>query len=141
MWTTEIELKTKAKKEQIWELWTDINNWKNWDQEIEKSEIFGEFKVGTKGILKPLGTPTTKFEIISCEKYKSFSDRSFLPFCKMDFIHTINENAQGLQITHRVEMSGAFTFIFSKIIGSKIKEGLPKAVASLIQLAEKVKVK
>ncbi len=136
MWTTEVTRKTKASKEQIWKLWSDVPNWNLWDQEVETSEIFGAFQKGTKGVLKPAGGPKSKFEMIECTKFKSFAARSFLPLCKMDFIHTITETSDGIEVTHKVEMTGFMTFLFSKVIGSKIKVGLPVAVEKLVELAE-----
>jgi hypothetical protein len=137
MWTTEISRKTKAAKEQIWSLWTDVANWKVWDKDVETSDIFGDFKTGTKGFMKPTGGPKTKFEIFECTSFKSFTNRSFLPLCKTDFIHTLTETKDGLEITHKVLMTGLLTFLFSKVIGSKIKIGLPSAVEKLIEIAEK----
>ncbi len=137
MWTVEVSRKTEATKEQIWKLWTDVAKWNLWDAEVETSELFGQFKTGTKGVLKPAGGPKTKFEMIECTNFKSFTDRSFLPLCKMDFIHTMTETNGGLEITHKVVMTGIMTFLFSIIIGSKIKVGLPIAVEKLIELAKK----
>jgi hypothetical protein len=55
----------------------------------------------------------------------------------MDFIHSIKEIKGGIEITHKVVMTGFLTFLFSKVIGSKIKVGLPVAVEELIKIAEK----
>jgi len=137
MWTTEVSLTTTAKKEIIWKLWSDVPNWKVWDAEVETSELFGQFQTGTKGILKSTGGPKIKFEMIECTQFKSFTDRSFLPLCKMDFIHIMTETKEGLIITHKIVMKGFMTFLFSIVIGSKIKIGLPVAVKKLIELAEK----
>jgi hypothetical protein len=139
MWTTEVSRKTTATKEQIWELWADVANWNIWDKEVEKSELFGQFRIGTKGVLKPVGGPKTTFEMIECTNFKSFTDRSFLPFCQMDFIHTMTTIEDELEITHKVVMTGFMTFVFSKIIGIKIGKGLPIAVEKLIELAENPK--
>ena len=137
MWTTEVSHKTRATKNRIWELWADVPNWSDWDNDVESSELFGEFKAGTRGIMKPAGGPKAKFLMIECQHLKSFTDRSFLPLCKMDFIHTMIQTKEGLVITHKVVMTGLLTYLFSKVIGSKIKSGLPVAVENLIQLAEK----
>lgn len=137
MWATEVSRKTTATKEEIWKLWADVSNWNVWDKQVETSELFGQFQKGTNGVLKPAGGPKTKFEMTECTNLKSFTDRSFLPLCKMDFIHTMTETQNGLEITHKVIMTGFFTFIFSRVIGSKIIVGLPIAVEKLIELAEK----
>ncbi len=137
MWKIEVIRKTKAKKEQIWSIWADVHKWNIWDKEVKTSELFGKFQKGTKGILKPTSGPKAKFEIIELTNLKSFTSRSFLPFCKIDFIHFMNETEEGLEIIHKIEMTGFMSFIFSKVIGSKIKIGLAKAVDKLIEFAEK----
>ena len=141
MWTTEASRKTTATKEQIWKLWADVPNWNVWDKEVETSELYGEFATGTKGVLKPANGPKAKFEMIECTKFKSFTDRSFLPLCKIDFIHSLTETKDGIDVSHKVVMTGLTTFLFSTVIGSKIKAGLPFAVEKLIELAEKTKSK
>lgn len=137
MWTIETRRKTNAEKEKIWQLWTTVNQWNFWDSDVENAQIFGSFEKGTKGILKPKIGPKTTFEIIECQSFKSFTTRSFLPFCKMDFIHQLTEKDNQLEITHRVEMKGFLTFLFSKIIGKNIEKGLSKSVENLVELAEK----
>lgn len=138
MWTTEVSRKTTATKDQIWKLWADVPNWKVWDTEVESSELFGQFHKGTKGILKPTGGPKAKFEITELTNLASFTSRSFLPFCKTDFIHTLTETNEGLVITHKIVMTGLMTFLFSSVIGNKIKVGLPPAVEKLIEIAQKI---
>lgn len=136
MWKTEVSRTSSVTKEQIWKLWSDVPNWNVWDKDVETSELFGEFKTGINGVLKPTGGPKTKFIITECVKYQSFTDRSILPFCKMDFIHSVSEHKDGILITHKVVMTGFLTFLFSKLIGSKIEIGLPVAVEKLIEIAE-----
>lgn len=137
MWIATTSRKTAATKEQIWKLWADVACWGTWDKDIEMAELFGDFKTGTKGFLKPVGGPKTNFLMIECEYLKSFTDRSFLPLCKMDFIHTMTETADGLEITHKMVMTGFMTFLFSKLVGKNIEKGLAKAVDKLIEIAEK----
>jgi hypothetical protein len=137
MWTIETSSITNVEKEKIWNLWIDVNKWNVWDEEVEHAEILGSFEKGAKGILKPKNGPKTNFEIVECQNFKSFTTRSVLPFCQMDFIHQLNEKENQLEISHRVEMTGFMTFLFSKIIGENIKNGLPKAVETLVKLAEK----
>jgi xanthine/uracil permease len=59
-----------------------------------------------------------------------------LPLCKIDLIHTITNTETGLLITHKIVMTGLMTFLFAKVIGSKISASLPESVENLIKLAE-----
>ena len=85
-WKIEISRQTTAKKEQVWKLWVDVANWNSWDSTVEHSELSGDFSVGSKGAVKPVGGPRYKFEIIECKPFETFTNRSYLPLCKADFI-------------------------------------------------------
>lgn len=136
MWSTEFKYSTKASKEIIWELWKDVDNWKEWDISLEYSTIDGKFENGINGVLKSKKGPKSTFVLLDCIKNQSFTTRSKLPFGKIDFIHLIIENNNQLEIIHRVEISGFFTFMFSKIIGKSLKKTLPLTVKNLILKAE-----
>jgi hypothetical protein len=136
MWTREVTRNTTAAKEQIWKLWSDVPNWKMWDVDVEYSQINGDFTAGTTGVLKPIGGPKTKFIMTGCEPMKSFNDRSFLPLCTIDFIHKLEDAQNGVEITHRIEMTGILSFLFSWMIGKNMEKGLAGAVDNLIKQAE-----
>lgn len=42
-----------ATSDKIWEVWTDVPNWKRWDRGLKEAILDGEFIVGTKGKLIP----------------------------------------------------------------------------------------
>lgn len=139
MWKTEITKSSKATKEQVWSIWTDVDNWNIWDANVESSSISGVFKVGTLGELKAKNGPKSKFEIIESTKNKSFVNRTKLPFCTLYFIHEIAESDDSILITHRIEIKGFLSPLFSQLIGKQQAKGLPDAVESLIKLAENAK--
>ena len=136
-WVIEINRQTTAKKEQVWKLWADVANWNTWDSTVESSKLHGDFSIGAKGVVKPVGGPKYKFEIIDCKPLKTFTNRSYLPLCKADFILILDETQDGLLITYRVEMTGLLTFFFSKIIGQIMAKGLPKGIEDLVANVEK----
>ncbi len=137
MWYREVTIKTNATREQIWNLWVDVENWKKWDNEVEFSQLNGNFEKGTYGILKTYKSPKAKFQIVLAKELEEFTTRSFLPLTQMDFIHKINEKDGEIYITHGVKISGLLTFLFSRIIGQKILKELPKTMENLSKMAEK----
>ncbi len=137
MWNKRVTIKTNASREQIWNVWIDVNNWNKWDKMIKSSYLKGDFKVGTYGVLKPLKGPQSNFEIVSVTKLDEFTIQSFLPFAKMNFIHQITEKNGELFITHSIEISGLLFFLFARIVGEKLAKELPNAMNNLSQLAEK----
>lgn len=136
MWAKKVTLKTTASRENIWNLWTDVQNWSRWDDELECSELNGKFTEGEKGILKAKKGPKSKFELILVSELNEFTSRSFLPLAKMDFTHRMSEKNGELFITHGIEIKGVLSFLFSKVIGEKLIRELPKAMNKLLNTAE-----
>ena len=136
-WSTEISRQTTATKEQIWDLWADVANWKSWDSTVKGSELYGDFNVGTKGMVKLAIGPKSKFVITDCNPFETFTNRSFLPLCKVDFTLTLVETEKKVLVTYRQKITGFFTFFFSKVLGGKMKKGLLKGIEDLITNAEK----
>lgn len=140
MWSKEISIKSLSSKEQIWNLWTNVSNWNLWDDQIMSSKIHGAFKMGQTGELIPARGPKSTFKLIEVTKQKSFTSRSTLPLSTMDVIHEMREAEGELIITHRVEISGVLSFVFSKLIGNKIIKHLPNAMNELSNIALKGKI-
>jgi len=137
MWPIEVSRQTTAKKEQIWKLWTDVANWNSWDSTVKSSELYGDFKVGTKGVVKLAGGPKSKFVITDCKPFESFTNRSYLPLCKVYFTLTLAETQNGVLVTYRQEMTGSLVFLYSKILYAMMAKGLSKGIEDLITHAEK----
>ncbi len=138
MWSKKemVSVKTKATKEQIWDLWSDVENWNKWDSDVEFSNINGKFEVGTFGILKPIKAPKSKFELVKVEKFTEFTTCSSLPLSKMYFTHELYEKNGELYISHGVEIKGILAFLFFKIIGENIMKNLPQTLEKLSKMAE-----
>ena len=136
MWTIEVSRQTTATKERVWNLWADVAHWNTWDSTVKHSELYGDFSTGTKGVVKLMGPPKSTFVITKCEPFKTFTNRSFLPFCKMDFTLILDETHNGLLVTYKQEMKGFLTFLFSAIMGKMMTKGLSKGIDDLIQYAE-----
>ena len=137
MWAIEISRQTTATKKQVWNLWADVANWKSWDSIVKSSELYGDFREGTKGVVKLAIGPKSNFIITGCKPLESFTNRSFLPLCKVDFTLTLAETQNGLLVTYRQAMTGFLTFFFSAIMGKAMTKGLSKGIEDLITNAEK----
>lgn len=137
MWEKQISMEIEVTKAQIWDIWSDVKNWKTWDHEVESSELNGKFEKGTKGFIKPANGPKSTFSITSAKYPNEFTIRSFLPLAKMDFIHKMNEKDNKILLTHGIKISGLTSFLFAKLIGQKIINELPKTMENLVSRAKR----
>lgn len=141
-WVHETTIPTPASAEQIWALWSNPSTWNKWDEGNEWVALEGSFADGTKGYFKPVGGPKVKFTILETHLHRGFKDRSYLPLAHLDFIHTYTPNASpdsGGRITHRIEISGWLTPLFSRLIGRDIQKTLPDTLGRLSKLAVQIK--
>jgi len=137
MWITEFSMECKASEAKIWQVLTDVANWKEWIGGIEYSIIDGNFENGTlitiKNIKAPKATNTLRDIVVN----ESFTLQSKLPLCTMDGTHEIVKENDVLKIKLGIKMYGALSFIFSGIFGKKLEKSLPIATKKLVELAEK----
>jgi hypothetical protein len=139
MWTAEHTLVTNATKESVWKAWADVENWPKWDKGVEWCRMDGDFKTGTTYALKPVGGPEAKSVITDCQPLKRFADITKLPLAKMEFIHELAEEKDGLHVTHRVIISGPLVFFFAQVIGKDTERDLPETIGNLVRVAMKSK--
>ena len=136
MWKTEFSEKCTASEARIWQVLTDVENWKDWIGGIEYSIIQGNFENGSlisiKNIKAPQATNTLKDVVVN----KSFTLQSKLPFCTMNGTHEIVRENDVIKVKLGIKMYGALSFIFSGIFGKKLTNSLPIATKKLVELAE-----
>lgn len=122
--------------EHIFGIYKDVDSWARWDPDIEAVGMDGEFTVGTKGWLKPVGAPKTATRLESVNEPSSFTVESRLPLCKMRFEHELKVVDAGTLVTHRVLFSGLLAGVFSMLVGGKIQKGIKGTMEGLKHYAE-----
>lgn len=85
----EERISIEASPQDIYSLYTDVENWNQWDKEVKCSHLTGAFEVGTEGILKPSSGPKSKILVTDIVPNKSFTVTSKLPFCLLSFEHEL----------------------------------------------------
>ena len=143
MITIEEKIEINATSEKVFQIYSDVNSWADWDLGLDFAKIDEEFKTGAVGKLKPKKSPVVAdIDFIEVIPNSSFSvyNRSIL--CIFNFYHTILEKDGFVEVTHRVEITDRFKFfslissIFGKLIGKDMKKELPKSLKRLKHLAE-----
>ncbi len=139
MWTKTHSIVTKAAtKEQMWKLFSDVNNWHHWDTGIEFAKMEGKFEKGNYFILKPKGGPKVKIELFETIENAKFVDFTKFPLAKMFGEHTFEETAQGLKITTTMKVEGLLSFLWIKLVAQEIVDSLPKEMEQQVNYASKL---
>lgn len=139
MWTKSYStLTSEATKEQMWQLFADVNNWHTWDNGIEYAKMEGKFEKGNYFILKPKGGPKVKIQLIETIENKRFVDYTKFPLAKMYGEHDFEETPEGLKITTTMKVEGLLAFFWIKIVAQNIIDSLPKEMEQQIKTASKL---
>ena len=99
------KVKINAKKEKVWEYYADINKWYIWEEDLKDIKLDGEFKTGSKGIMKLENMPPLEYILTSVKENKEFWDRTDIPLGSIHFGHEIcEEDRNSVSIKHTVRL-------------------------------------
>lgn len=139
MWTKSHSIVTKeVTKQQMWNLFADVNNWHTWDTGIEFAKLEGKFEKGNHFMFQPKGGPKLKIGIVEAIENKNFTDFTKFPLAKMYGEHTFEDTSNGLKITTTMKVEGLLGFLWVKIVAQKIADALPADMREQIKAASKL---
>lgn len=139
MWTKSHSITTKeATKEQMWKLFTDINNWHVWNNEIEFAKLDGKFEAGNHYLIQPKNGRIVKVELLEVVDNKHCLEFGAFPLAKMYYDHILEETSSGLKITSTITMKGLLSFLWIQLVVKKIAATMPAHVHEQIKVASKL---
>jgi hypothetical protein len=129
-------VETTAAAEEIWQIWTDVPGWKNWDTELKNAHLQAPFGKGARGIVFPVKGPRSGFEIIEVIGQKSYTFKTKLPLGAL-YVKRYLSAAEGkTTFTHQVWFTGLSKAIFARALGRKYQTVLPQVMENIRNLAE-----
>ena len=140
MWTYIHEKECDIDLEKLWNYYSNVNLWKEWDEEVEKVELNGEFVSGTTGCMFMTGMDPMNFILTNVESKKLFIDETSIEPLKTKVIvgHFIEEKSNGRFILrHSVIIDGENADMLAQQIGESFTVDIPKSMEKLIKLSSK----
>ncbi|MBA3944779.1 MAG: SRPBCC family protein [Herpetosiphonaceae bacterium] len=110
---------TAATAEQIWRVWTDVNNWTSWDPHALEAKLKGEFVDGSSIYYKPKDAPAGDNALSGVVPNKQWITTSSTPFGKLVFTHTITDNGASRAVTEHMDANGLIAPLFKRIWAKK----------------------
>jgi hypothetical protein len=112
----------------IYALYTDVNNWKNWDKSVETSHLDVEFVVGATGNMKPVGGPKSKIVITGATPNEYAASTCNLVACHILFEQSIKDLGDTREVTHSVSLEGFLAPVFKLILGKDLVKDIESGV-------------
>ncbi|MHA4809014.1 SRPBCC family protein [Flavitalea flava] len=139
MWIKTYSTVTKeATAEQMWKLFSDVNNWYTWDTGIESAKLEGPFEQGNYFMLRPKGGPEVKVVLTETIPNKKYIDVTSFPLAKMYDEHLFETTPDGLKITNTIWVKGILAFLWVKLVAKKIADSTPADMQTQIKAAKKL---
>lgn len=136
MWVREYSKTYQGiKKEDIWKIWTDINNWASWHGDLDYCKINGDFKVGNFFMLKPKGAPAVKIELIDIVSGNKFTDCTKFFGAKMYDTHSMEETENGIRLSNKLVVTGMLRFLWIMLVAKNVANTVPQEMDALVELA------
>jgi hypothetical protein len=123
------------KKEDIWRIWTDVNNWPAWHGDLDYCKMDGSFIVGNHFKLKPKGAPAVKIELLEIEEGRKFTDCTKFFGAKMYDTHALEETTNGLRLTNTLVVTGPLKFLWIKLVAQNVADTVLQEMDALVNLA------
>ncbi|MDW3194324.1 MAG: SRPBCC family protein [Cytophagales bacterium] len=127
---------TSASGEAIWEIWTDVDQWKSWDSGLQDASIEGPFELNAKGMILSLEGRKSKFQVVAFEPGRSYTFKTNLPLGGLYVKRILAVETGKTTFTHEVWFKGLTGGLFAKSFGPKFREMLPKVMEKIKDLAE-----
>lgn len=135
-----LKVETSASQETIWQLWQDVENWKQYDELVIYSMLDPglSFETGATGVVKTKSAPKSKFTLIEVTPQISFTERLSTPLWQsIDLVRYFEEGENGSTIfVHEVHFKGSLRWLIYAVAGKTFKSELPRVMNKLKEVAE-----
>ena len=126
---------TDLSAEQVWSVWSDVNRWSEWQDDIEFAKLDAPFEAGSTFKFRPKGGPTIDIELTQVSEKKCFTDLTRFPLARMLDSHELVERDGALEVRTTITLSGPLSFVWRKLVVDRIVSDLPQQTARLLQQA------
>ena len=103
-------------KEKIYNLWTDVDNWSKWNENILDSKLLGEFKEGTFIKLAIKDAPKSKIKLLKIKRNKSFTYLTTFLLAKTHTTYEIIEKNNHLELRASIKIEGLLSFLWKQLV-------------------------
>lgn len=124
------------KQDKVWQILTDVPNWKHWDTELKEASLEGAFCLGAKGVLTPLKGPQLKFYISELVENQSYTFKTNMPLGWLEIKRTLKTENNVTYFTDDIAFTGLLKNFFGILLGRKFRKVLPEVMDNFKKLAE-----
>ena len=127
---------TTAAPTAVWQVWSDVDRWPEWNPDMIASHLDGPLRAGTTGRIETRSGGKHDVVVTQFEDGKSFElESTAMPFTRMAIRASVAPNGSGSRVTQEFEARGALAPVVTPMMSgavlktfSSVLEGLARRV-------------
>lgn len=123
------------KKEDIWQIWMDVNNWPQWDNELKFCKMTYNFSEGKSFLLKPQKGPIVTIKLLEVKHHEKFKATCNFPLAILYDEHKLEATPEGLCIIRTISITGFLSHLWIYLVGRKMVKMIPAQMDALAEYA------
>jgi hypothetical protein len=138
MWEFESQVETTATAEDLWQCWSSVADWPQWNAGVGTAEIDGPFAAGTMFTMtSPDGDPL-RMRLTEVVPGRAFTDELDAGDFVVRTIHRLEPAGPGrTRVIYRTEITGPAADQVGPQLGPEITADFPDVLAALAARAER----
>jgi Polyketide cyclase / dehydrase and lipid transport len=137
MFLFECAVTFEAEAATVWQIWTDVARWPEWDVSKEIAQMDGEFQPGSSGWVKKHNALGGTFAITSVEPGRRWISESPLPLGRVIFDHVVDPLPGGqVRVAKSVQVEGGSAGLFRVLAAPRMRRDIETSLAALQQRAQ-----
>jgi hypothetical protein len=137
MWKYERTVAVQSSRQIVWQWWTNVEKWPQWDTDLSEAAVLGELAVGAQGRMKVADDALVSFIVSELIPEEKLAIQIALFGATITYTYTMTEDESGLKIIHGATISGIFGLVWRMMLKNKIITVLDAAQDSFaLQVAE-----
>ena len=132
MFLFECAVTFEAEPATVWQIWTDVARWPEWDVSKEIAQMDGEFQPGSSGWVKKHNALGGTFAITSVEPGRRWISESPLPLGRVIFDHIVEPLPGGqVRVVKSVQVEGGSAGLFRVLAAPRMRRDIEATLAAL----------
>ena len=127
-----------VRPEQVWKVWSDVNQWHAWQPDIEYAHLEGGFETGQVFKFRPKGGPELGIELTDVKPLAGYADLTRFPGAKMLDAHEIVDHGDRIEIKNTLTVTGPLGFLWRKLVAEGVAASIEGQTRNMIERARVV---
>ena len=121
----------------VWQVWSDVDTWPEWNPDMIASHLDGPLRVGTTGKIETRSGGKHDVVVTQFEDGRSFElESTAMPLTKMAIRATVEPSAGGSRVTQEFEARGALAPVVTPMMSGAVLKTFSSVLDGLARRVE-----